>query len=115
MLADGGLARAHHADQHHGLVQFHAECALVIRAIRSFHGLRLPYRDIASTQKENPQCALRAQRGQPEGATGFMKYLFRLILILVVLAAIAVVAYAYIGDMSPQRVPVSQPDRAGGQ
>ncbi|WP_281272848.1 hypothetical protein [Roseinatronobacter ekhonensis] len=38
-----------------------------------------------------------------------MKYLFRLILILVVLAAIAVVAYAYIGDMSAQRAPVSEP------
>jgi uncharacterized protein (UPF0333 family) len=38
-----------------------------------------------------------------------MKYLFRLILILVVLAAIAVVAYAYIGDMSPVRAPVTEP------
>lgn len=38
-----------------------------------------------------------------------MKYLFRLILILVVLTAIAVVAYAYFGDMSAQRAPVSAP------
>jgi uncharacterized protein (UPF0333 family) len=38
-----------------------------------------------------------------------MKYIFRLVLILVLLAAIAVVAYAYIGDMSPQRAPVSEP------
>lgn len=48
-------------------------------------------------------------RGQPESMNRLMKYLLRLILILVVLAAIAVVAYAYIGDMSPTRAPVSQP------
>jgi hypothetical protein len=38
-----------------------------------------------------------------------MRYLVRLILILVVLAAIAVVGYAYVGDLSPVREPVSQP------
>lgn len=48
-------------------------------------------------------------RGQPEGTHRLMKYVFRLILILVALAAIAVVAYAYIGDMSPARAPISAP------
>ncbi len=38
-----------------------------------------------------------------------MKYLVRLILILVVLAALAVVAYAYFGDLSAVRAPVSEP------
>lgn len=38
-----------------------------------------------------------------------MKYLFRLILILVLLSAIAVVAYVYFGDMAAQRAPVSAP------
>ena len=50
-----------------------------------------------------------AQRGQPEGTNRLMKYLLRLIFILLLLAVIAVVAYAYIGDMSPQRMPVSTP------
>jgi len=38
-----------------------------------------------------------------------MKYLVRLIFILVLLAVIAVVAYAYVGDLSPERAPVSTP------
>jgi Tfp pilus assembly protein PilO len=38
-----------------------------------------------------------------------MRYLVRLILIIVVLAAVAVVGYAYVGDLSPDRAPVSQP------
>jgi len=42
-----------------------------------------------------------------------MKHLFRLIVILAILAAIAVVAYAYIGDMAPQRMPVSTPIELG--
>ena len=48
-------------------------------------------------------------RGQPKGMHGLMKYLFRLILILVVLTAIAVVAYAYFGDMTARRTPVTTP------
>jgi len=38
-----------------------------------------------------------------------MRYIFRLILILLVLAAIAVVGYAYVGDLSPTRSPVETP------
>lgn len=38
-----------------------------------------------------------------------MKYIFRLILMVAVLAGIAVLAYAYFGDMSPRVAPVSQP------
>jgi hypothetical protein len=40
-----------------------------------------------------------------------IKWLFKLVLILVVLGAIALVGYAYLGDLSPlssdQRIPVS--------
>ncbi len=32
-----------------------------------------------------------------------MRYIFRFVLMLVVLAAVAVVAYSYVGDLSPQR------------
>ena len=38
-----------------------------------------------------------------------MKYIFRLVLVLVVLTAITVVAYTYIGDMTAQRAPVVTP------
>jgi len=38
-----------------------------------------------------------------------MRYIFRLVLILVVLAAIAVVGYSYVGDLSPTRSPVETP------
>jgi len=110
MLADGGFARAHHADQNNGLVQFHAECALVICNSPSFHGLRLHCRDIATKTKGKPPMVLATvMRGQPEGTNRLMKYLLRLIFILVLLAVIAVVAFAYVGDMSPQRAPVSTP------
>ena len=38
-----------------------------------------------------------------------MRYIFRFLLMLVVLAAIAVIAYAYVGDLSPQRTPTETP------
>jgi uncharacterized protein (UPF0333 family) len=38
-----------------------------------------------------------------------MRYIFRLVLVLLLLAAIAVVAYAYIGDLTAQRSPVETP------
>ena len=40
---------------------------------------------------------------------GTMRYIFRLLLILVVLGAIAVLAYAYVGDLTAQRTPVETP------
>ncbi len=38
-----------------------------------------------------------------------MRYIFRLVLILVILAAIAVVGYSYVGDLSPERGTVETP------
>ncbi len=38
-----------------------------------------------------------------------MRYIFRLVLILVILAAIAVIAYSYIGDLTAQRITVETP------
>ncbi|WP_425050539.1 hypothetical protein [Psychromarinibacter sp. S121] len=38
-----------------------------------------------------------------------MKTLFKLILILVVLGAIGLAGYAYLGDMSPTQEDISQP------
>ncbi|MAQ83719.1 hypothetical protein [Psychromarinibacter halotolerans] len=38
-----------------------------------------------------------------------MKILFKLILILVVLGAIGLAGYAYLGDMSPTQEDISQP------
>jgi hypothetical protein len=61
-------------------------------------------------RKENPsRWFAPRKKGQPESTNRLMKYLFRLILILVVLAMIAVIAYAYIGDLSPMRAPISEP------
>lgn len=38
-----------------------------------------------------------------------MKYVFRLLLILVVLAALAIAGYAFVGDLSPSRSTVETP------
>lgn len=38
-----------------------------------------------------------------------MRYIFRFLFLLAVLAAVAIVAYAYIGDLTPQRAPVETP------
>ncbi len=38
-----------------------------------------------------------------------MRYIFRLVLMLVFLAALAVLGYAFVGDLSPQRAPVETP------
>ena len=38
-----------------------------------------------------------------------MRYLVRLVVILALLAAVAVVAYAFVGDLSPARSPVELP------
>lgn len=38
-----------------------------------------------------------------------MRYIFRLVFMLVIIAAIAVVAYAYIGDLTAQRTTVETP------
>jgi hypothetical protein len=82
----------------------------VILAGRTFHGLHLSVRDIAATTKGKPP---KARQGPKQGETRrhcrLMKYLFRLILILVLLAGIAVVAYVYFGDMSARQAPVSAP------
>ncbi len=38
-----------------------------------------------------------------------MRYIFRLVLVLVILAAIAVLAYSYVGDLTAQRESVETP------
>lgn len=38
-----------------------------------------------------------------------MRYLIRLVVILVLLGGIGLVAFAYVGDLRPERVPVSIP------
>jgi hypothetical protein len=38
-----------------------------------------------------------------------MRHLFKFVVVLAVMAAIAVVAFAYFGDMSAMRSPVEQP------
>ncbi|MGY6697907.1 MAG: hypothetical protein ACXIUW_18035 [Roseinatronobacter sp.] len=38
-----------------------------------------------------------------------MRYIFRLVLMLIILAAIAVVAYSFIGDLTAQRTTVETP------
>ncbi len=38
-----------------------------------------------------------------------MRYIFRLVLMLIILAAIAVVAYTFIGDLTAQRSIVETP------
>lgn len=38
-----------------------------------------------------------------------MRYIFRLLLILVILAAIAIAGYAFVGDLSPSRNTVETP------
>ena len=38
-----------------------------------------------------------------------MRYIFRFLLILVVLAALAVVGYAFVGDLSPDRSTTETP------
>ena len=38
-----------------------------------------------------------------------MRYIFRLVLVLVILAAIAVLAYMYVGDLTAPRAPVETP------
>ncbi len=38
-----------------------------------------------------------------------MRYIFRLVLMLVFLAAIAVIAYSYVGDLTAQRSTVEVP------
>ncbi len=38
-----------------------------------------------------------------------MRYIFRFLLMLVVLAAIAVIAYAYVGDLTAQRTTIETP------
>ncbi len=38
-----------------------------------------------------------------------MRYIFRFVFLLVLLAGIAVIGYAYVGDLSPQRSPVETP------
>ncbi len=43
-----------------------------------------------------------------------MKRLFKLILFLVVIGALAVVVNAYLGDLSPNRVEVNQPVELDG-
>ena len=44
-----------------------------------------------------------------------MGRIIKLILGLAVLGALALVVYAYLGDMSPQRVPVSVPVTVNGE
>ncbi|MGY6549845.1 MAG: hypothetical protein ACXIU7_12700 [Roseinatronobacter sp.] len=38
-----------------------------------------------------------------------MRYLFRLVLVLAVLAGVAVLGYAFVGDLSPQRSATETP------
>ncbi len=38
-----------------------------------------------------------------------MRYIFRFFLMLAILAAITVIGFAYVGDLSPQRSPVETP------
>ncbi len=38
-----------------------------------------------------------------------MRHIVKLILILAILAGIALVAFAFFGDLSPERTPVSDP------
>lgn len=38
-----------------------------------------------------------------------MRYIFRLVLILVILGGLAVTGYTFVGDLSPQRAPVETP------
>lgn len=38
-----------------------------------------------------------------------MRFIFRFLFLLAILAGVTVVSYAYIGDLSPQREPVETP------
>lgn len=38
-----------------------------------------------------------------------MRYIFRLVLIIILLGGIAVLGYSFVGDLSPQRAPVEIP------
>lgn len=38
-----------------------------------------------------------------------MRYIFRLVLIIILLGGITVLGYSFVGDLSPQRAPVEIP------
>lgn len=50
-----------------------------------------------------------AKEGEARERQAVMKYIFRLVLILVMLAALAVVGFAFVGDLSPSRATVETP------
>lgn len=56
-----------------------------------------------------PPKRLCRQEGYALGKAGHMRYIFRLVLMLIILAAIAVVAYSFIGDLTAQRTTVETP------
>jgi hypothetical protein len=50
-----------------------------------------------------------------QGERQLMRYIVRLVVVLGLLAGVAVSAYAYFGDMSPNAQRVEQPVALGGQ
>lgn len=50
-----------------------------------------------------------AKEGEAQERQAVMKYIFRLVLMLVMLAALAVVGFAFVGDLSPTRSTVEAP------
>ncbi len=65
-------------------------------------------------QKENPpNAAMLDKEGPREKAGSVMRYLVRFVVILALLAAVTVIAYAYFGDMSAvqerQETPITLP------
>lgn len=51
----------------------------------------------------------QAKEGEVQERQALMRYIFRLVLILAVLAAIAVAGYAVVGDLSPSRSTIQTP------
>ena len=67
-----------------------------------------PWAGLARFNKERPAPPQPRTRTAKQGRDP-MKILFKLILILVVLGAIGLAGYAYLGDMSPTQEDISQP------
>ncbi|TVR43982.1 MAG: hypothetical protein EA386_15010 [Rhodobacteraceae bacterium] len=59
----------------------------------------------------NPQGARKRdlQKGDDDQKGRLMRFIFRFLFLLAILAGVTVVSYAYIGDLSPQREPVETP------
>lgn len=78
----------------------HAACLVILRG----------------RQKENPpNTDARDKEGANRKGGCAMRYLVRLVVILVVLAAITVVAYTYFGDMTAAQQRQDQPVSLPGQ